>query len=493
MNREANEQEYYRRKNLDEFRTKGIDPYPNKYETTHRTPEFHYEFGHLQAGEMLDQQIRIAGRVMAIRTGGKLSFLDLHDEQGKLQLMVSLGEIGEEPFRLTSLLDIGDIIGVSGKPIRSRRGELSLVVTSWQLLSKCLLPLPEKWHGLRDVELRYRQRYLDLIMNPQTRQLFRLRSQFISVLRQFMADHEFIEVETPTLEHVPGGADAKPFITHHNTLDLDLFLRISLELHLKRLIVGGYERVYELGKVFRNEGMSAEHLQEFTMMECYWAYIDYRQLMDFIENLYCRLLTEVFGDLKVSFRGNTIDFTPPWPRIDYRELILQHTGLDLELYKDEEKLAAELPKFDLEPDRRLGRGRLIDQLFKKTCRPRLMQPCFLIDHPVDISPLAKRHLDRPDYVQRFQVMFGGSEVGNGFSELNDADDQQARFKEQAILRERGDDEAQRFDHDFVRALQFAMPPTAGFGVGIDRFLYVLTDSTNIRETVFFPTMKPLTD
>ncbi|MBN2056455.1 lysine--tRNA ligase [bacterium] len=491
MAEQANEQEYFRRKHLDELAAAGIDPYPTKFEQTHRCLDFIKEFDELAPGENNASSVRLSGRIMAIRGAGRLMFMDLHDEQGKVQLMISKGAVGDDAFSRLGALDVGDLIGVAGQPLRSKRGELSIAVMHWELLAKCLLPLPEKWHGLRDTEIRYRQRYLDLLMNPEVRKLFRLRSTFIREMRRFMESYDFMEVETPVLELIPGGADAQPFATHHNALDLDMYLRISLELHLKRLLVGGFERVYEIGKVFRNEGMSTEHLQEFTLMECYWAYIDYHRLMTFIEEMYCTLIERTIGSLKVTFRGQVLDFTPPWPRHDYRELILAHTGLDLDAYPDVESMAAALPHYGIEPDQHLGRGRLIDQLFKKASRPQLMQPCFLMDHPVDISPLAKRQPKRPTYVQRFQVVFGGSEVGNAFGELNDPVDQAGRFRQQAALREKGDQEAQRFDADFLRALHYGMPPAAGFGVGIDRFIYILTDAGSIRETVFFPTMRPL--
>jgi lysyl-tRNA synthetase class 2 len=490
MEESLTEQERVRREKLARWRELGVDPYPSSVRRTHRAAEIHERFGGLAPGEEDDTEVHVAGRIMAIRRGGKLVFLDLHDESAKLQILVSKRDVAEGVWPQVQLLDIGDIVGVCGTPLRTRRGELSLKAKELTLLCKGLSPLPEKWHGLRDPELRLRRRYLDLMMDREVREVFYKRARLIREVRSYLEDHGFMEVETPTLEHIPGGADARPFCTHHNALDIDLYLRISLELHLKRLIVGGFEKVYELGRVFRNEGMSTEHLQEFTLLEFYWAYADYQMLMAFLEPMYCRLVESVTGGLEVAFREHRLDFTPPWPRIDYRTLFLAETGIDLDEAEGEAPLVEALRAAGIEPDLRLGRGRLIDQLFKRFCRPKLIQPCFLVDHPIEISPLAKRHPDRPGYVQRFQIVFAGSEVGNGFSELNDPLDQAARFEEQAALRARGDEEAQMYDRDFVRALQYGMPPTAGFGVGIDRLLYILLDAPSVREVVLFPTMRP---
>jgi lysyl-tRNA synthetase class 2 len=485
------EQELVRRNKLIELKEKNINPYPSEAKRTHLINDLQEKYKEIENGAELEEIAEVTGRVYAWRTGGKVSFVDIRDESGKMQLFVSSGKLGQEVYDDLRLFDIGDIIGAKGNIKRTNRGELSLNVESITLLSKALKPLPEKFHGLTDKEMIYRKRYLDLIMNEESKELFRKRSKFIKEMRNFMDAKGFMEVETPVLELVPGGADARPFVTHHNTLDLDLFLRISLELHLKRLIVGGYEKVYEIGRVFRNEGMSTQHLQEFTLMEFYWAYSEYNEMMDFTEEMYTTILQNVFGTLKFEFQGETLDFTAPWPRLDYRQLILDKVNIDLNDYPTVESLIPVVKVKGLVPDTKLGRGRLIDQLFKKFVRPGLFQPAFLINHPLDISPLAKKHENNPAYVQRFQVLFAGAEVGNAFTELNDPIDQKQRFDEQSALRDKGDDEAQMKDEDFIEALEHGMPPTGGFGVGIDRFLAILTNSETIRDVVFFPTMKPL--
>lgn len=491
MEENLTEQEISKRNKLTQFIEKGVNPYPAKSSRTHKIQELQDKYKDLETGKELEDIAEITGRIYAWRSGGKVSFADIRDESGKMQLFVSVNKLGEQVYEDLKLFDIGDIVGVKGNVKRTNKGELSLNVESITLLTKSLKPLPEKYHGLTDKETIYRKRYLDLIMNDESRELFRKRSKFIKAMRDFMEEKGFMEVETPVLEHVPGGADARPFVTHHNTLDIELFLRISLELHLKRLIVGGYEKVFEIGRVFRNEGMSTQHLQEFTLMEFYWAYADYNELMDLVEDMYTYMMEKVFGTLKFEFQGQELDFQKPWPRLDYKQLILERSGVDLDKYPDLESLTVVLKEKGIEPDVTLGRGRLIDQLFKKFVRPDLIKPSFLINHPLDISPLAKKQTDNPNYVQRFQVLFAGAEVGNGFSELNDPIDQRARFEEQAALRDRGDDEAHMPDFDFVEALEYGMAPTAGFGVGIDRFFSILANCETIRDVVFFPTMKPL--
>jgi len=485
------EQELIRIEKLKELRSKNINPYPSTFEKTHNIGELQEKYKDLENGVELEETAQITGRVMAWRTGGKVSFVDIKDDSGKMQLFVSINQLGQEVYEDLRLFDMGDIIGAFGKIKRTKRGELSIAVEKITLLSKALRPLPEKFHGLKDTETKYRKRYLDLIMNNDTKELFRKRSLFVKEMRNFMDSKGFMEVETPMMELVPGGADARPFVTHHNALDLDLYLRISLELHLKRLIIGDYEKVYEVGRVFRNEGMSTQHLQEFTLMEFYWAYADYNMLMELTEEMYTYLMEKVFGTLKFEYQGETLDFTRPWKRIDYREVILEKTGIDLDLYPTVESLIPVLREKGIVPDVKLGRGRLIDQLFKKFARPQLIQPSFLINHPLDISPLAKQHENNPNYVQRFQVLFAGAEVGNAFTELNDPIDQKARFEEQGKLRDLGDDEAQRMDEEFIQALEHGMPPTGGFGVGIDRFFAILANVETIRDVVFFPTMRPL--
>ncbi len=472
---------------LEELRKLGINPYPAKYQATHTAAQILKDAEQfIVSQEMMD----IAGRITAVRGHGKASFFQLSDPSGKIQCYAKLDIVGAEAYQAFKLYDIGDFVGVKGPVFKTHTGEFTVQAQKLTLLSKSLLPLPEKYHGLQNVDTRFRKRYLDLIANPEVKELFVKRTKFVKSLRDFLDSKGFMEVETPVMELVPGGADAQPFITHHNTLDLDLFLRISLELHLKRLIVGGYEKVYEIGRVFRNEGMSTQHLQEFTLMEFYWAYVDYQTLMDFTEEMYCHIVKETFGTLEIKYQDQILNFNRPWPRYDYRQLLIDKAGIDLDKFPTAESLKPELEKHGIKPDPKLGRGRLIDQLYKKMIRPNLVQPCFLIDHPLDISPLAKKHADRPNYTQRFQPIFAGAEIGNAFSELNDPLDQRSRFEEQSRLREKGDAEAQMYDADFVEALEHGMPPCGGFGVGIDRFFAIVSNSETVREVVFFPTMKP---
>ncbi len=476
---------------LEKLRKLGIDPYPAKSKRTHSA------FAALLNYENIakeGKEIFLAGRIRAIRSHGGLIFMNVEDESGQIQLFFKQDELGKEKYDIINNLDVGDFIQASGIFFTTKKGERTLNVKEFKILAKSLLPLPEKWHGLADEEIRYRKRYLDLIMNKDIKELFLKRTQFINNIREFLNNSGYMEVETPVLESIPGGADAEPFITHHNKLDVDLYLRISLELHLKRLIVGGFEKIYELGRVFRNEGMSTQHLQEFTELEFYWAYADYEDLMKFIESFYIAVIQKTFGALEIpSARGQdyVLNFKAPWPRIDYREIVLKESGVDIDKYPAKEDMQKVLGEKGMKVDPKAGRGKLIDQLYKKLVRPKLIQPTFLINQPLDISPLAKKKDDDKTKVQRLQVLIAGSEVGNGFSELNDPIDQRERFESQAKLREEGDAEAQMMDEDFVEALEYGMPPTAGFGVGIDRFLMILANQESIRDVVFFPMMKPM--
>lgn len=477
---------------LASIREQGLQPYPAATKRELPVGQAIERFEDLSGQQTV---VTIAGRVRLLRRQGGLTFVRLQDESGVIQLMLNKKSIDEESYKRFALVDIADFVEATGTLMLSKTGEKTLLVSAWAFLSKALLPLPDKWHGLKNEEERYRHRYIDLIVNPEVKDFFRLRSVFIRELRDFMHANGFMEVETPVLEHVPGGAEAEPFVTHHNTLDIDLYLRISLELHLKRLIVGGYEKVFEIGKVFRNEGMSTQHLQEFTEMEFYWAYADNERLMQFVQNVYQHVIKKTFGTLQISYKGETLDFSGDWPRLDYTELVKEHAGIDLNAVKDVKDLRAMIEakniRVDIEPS--AGLGRIIDQLYKKTVRPKLIQPCFLVNHPVAVSPLAKRHESNPNTVERHQVLIAGAELGNGFSELNDPLDQRARFEEQMRLREAGDKEAQMIDEDFLQALEHGMPPTAGWGIGIDRLLMVLADLPSIRDTVFFPIMRPKQD
>lgn len=467
----------------------GIDPYPSHSKRSLSCGEALSDFEKLSAAQ---KPIWLTGRLRLVRKHGALTFAHLEDETAKLQLLFKKDVLGEKKYGELELLDIGDILGATGVMVKTKTGEMTLQVQEYELLTKSLRPLPEKFHGLKDSEERFRRRYVDLIVNPDTRAIFRQRSKFVGEIRKFLDQKGFLEVETPVLESIPGGAEANPFITHHKALDIDLFLRISLELHLKRLSVGGLEKIYEIGRVFRNEGISTQHLQEFTMLEFYWGFADYQDLINFTEEMYATVIKNTFGTLQFDYQGQKIDFTPPWPRLDYFDLIKEKSGIDLKKIKDVKSLkeAIKKQKIEIEFEKHAGLGRIIDQLYKKVARPQIIQPTFLINHPVSVSPLAKRIKNDPNRVERMQVIFMGAEVGNGFSELNDPLDQRARFEEQMKLREAGDPEAQMLDEDFLEALEYGMPPTAGFGVGIDRWLMYLVNASTIRDVVFFPLMRP---
>jgi lysyl-tRNA synthetase class 2 len=464
-------------KKVEKIRELGIDPYPASFPRKETVQK---------ALEMLGKKVSVAGRLRAIREHGGSTFADLEDQSGRIQLFFSRDEL-KEKYDFLKLLDIGDIIGVSGEVFQTQAGQTTVKVADFTLLTKSIRPLPEKWHGLVDIETRLRKRYLDLMMNPEVREMFVKKAKFWQAVRGYLTKKGFLEVETPVLEAVPGGADARPFITHHNALDIDLYLRISLELHLKRLMVGGYDKVFEIGRVFRNEGIDAEHLQDYTSMEFYWGYADYEQLMDFLEDFYQFVVKETTGGFKTTREGKEIDWSGKWPRLNYVELFREKAGVD-PLKASLEELYRKAQELKLKPEKNLGRGRLMDMIYKKTVRPTLIQPCFLINLPVEISPLAKRLPNAPELTQRILVMAGGTELGNGFSELNDPLDQRERFVEQERLREKGDKEAQMLDRDFVEALEYGMPPTAGFGLSERAFSFLMDKP--IRETVFFPTMRP---
>ena len=479
-----------RRAKLAALQAAGIDPYPPHVPDFEPIKEVRTKGNHLlPEGEVADFGVGVAGRVMALRGQGAVIFMDVRDESGKIQVLAKKDSVPAELFERLELLDLGDFIWVHGPLFVTKRGELTIDLHDWKVLSKALRPLPDLWKGLQDPEQRQRQRYAELLVNEKTKENFVLRSKFVYHLRNFLSEHGFAEVETPVLEQIPGGADAEPFVTHHNALDVDYYLRISLELHLKRLIVGGFDKVYELGRVFRNEGLSPQHLQEFTMLEFYWAYANYEDLMTFVEKMYSTVIEKTFGTLEIQRGEHVLNFAGPWPRVSYVELLKRYAGVDILTISDEE-LVEVIKKHRVDTDISLGRGRLMDQLYKKTVRPNLIQPQFVIDVPVEFSPLAKRKPSDPRLTERILVLIDGAEIGNGFSELNDPIDQRSRFEEQEKLRLAGDAEAQRMDEDFLRALEYGMPPTAGFGVGIDRWLAILLDVDSIRETVFFPTMRP---
>lgn len=472
-----------RKKKLEAIKTAGVLCYPEAVPRTHAIGAALLKFSSLAKSK---KRISVAGRVTSMRGHGGVIFLDIKDESGALQAVLKKDELGNfELFR--DNLDIGDFLSVTGTLFITQRGEKSIAAKTITLATKSLRPIPSEHFGLHEVETRLRQRYLDLLIHPETREMFRMKSRFWNAFRHELAAADFLEVETPVLESVPGGADAEPFTTHHNALDIDLYLRIALELPQKKLLVGGYEKVFELGRVFRNEGIDHEHLQDYTQLEFYWAYAEYNELMKFTEKLYKTVIKTVFGKLKHSWQGKVIDWGKRWEKVEYYDIFKKLVGLDLNIATRDE-LFAEATKRGLKPEPSLGRGRLIDLLFKKLVRPTLIAPCFLVNPPADIEPLAKRSVSLPGRVARFQVVACGTELGKGFSENNDPLDQRARFLEQSALREKGDREAQRLDEDFLEALEYGMPPAAGFGVS-ERLFAILIDKP-VRETVFFPLMRP---
>ncbi|MFA6428371.1 MAG: lysine--tRNA ligase [Candidatus Buchananbacteria bacterium] len=471
---------------LTELTKQGIKAYPNQAQTDLPLAQVIADFTALEKQQKI---ITVSGRLRSIRRQGAIAFAHLEDTSAKLQIFIKKDDLDTDYQVFKDFIDVGDFVQISGLAFLTKSGEKSLAVKKLKILAKTLRPLPEKWHGLKDRELRYRQRYLDLLANPEVKEFFIKRAQFIQNIRNFLNQQNFLEVETPTLEAVPGGADAEPFTTHHNTLDIDLYLRISLELHLKRLVVGGLDRVYELGKVFRNEGISTQHLQEFTLLEFYWAYQNYQGLMDFTEKFFVTVMEKTFGTLKTTYDGHNLDFAAPWPKLDYFQIFKEKTGLDLNTASQTELLDY-AKKLKLDTNAKLGKGRLIDQIYKKQVRPFIIQPTFLINHPIEISPLAKKLPDNPNQVERFQVICAGVEIVNAFSELNDPMDQRERFSEQEKLRIAGDKEAQMIDEDYILALEHGLPPTAGFGAGIDRLLQIMTGQDSIRDTVLFPQMRP---
>lgn len=473
---------------LGRIRAQGIDPYPRTYHRTSTTQEAISAFLREEAGEGTTPTLSLAGRIMANRPMGKVAFLDLRDGSGKIQVYFKKATLGDDKYKMLKELDLGDFVGVSGRVFRTHTGEITLEATDFAILCKALQPLPEKWHGLTDVEKRYRQRYLDLLSSEEVKRIFLLRSQVISAVRRFLDERGFLEVETPVLHPTAGGAMAKPFVTHHNALDRDLYLRIATELHLKRLLVGGFDKVYEIGRIFRNEGISTRHNPEFTSLESYEAYADYNDVMAMVEEMVCCVVQEVMGGLRADYSGNVIDFSPPWQRILLRDAILQYSGIDFEDYPDTTSLRDKMIEMGMKP-KGGERGKLIDELLATFVEPNLIQPIFLIDYPVELSPLAKRKPDDPRLVERFEGFAGGMEIANAFTELNDPLEQRERFAEQFRQREAGDEEAEMPDEEFLLALEYGMPPTGGLGVGIDRLVMLLTNQQSIREVILFPQLR----
>ena len=470
---------------LSRIRARGIDPYPHSYRRSHTIRE---AIALSEEQQAADQNTSLAGRVMARRSMGKMSFLDINDGSGKMQLSLRFDILGRERYEFLQDIDIGDIVGVEGKLFRTKAGELTLEVSDFAMLSKSLRPLPEKWHGLADVEKRYRQRYLDLISNEDSRSIFALRSRILTAIRCFLDKQGFMEVETPVLQSHAGGALAPPFVTHHHALDEDLYLRIALELHLKRLVIGGFDKVYEMGRVFRNEGVSVKHNPEFTLLECYQAYSDYNDMMKLVEEMFVNTTQEVLGSTQLSCRGTTVDFSLPWQKLSLREAIEGYCGIDFEDYPDAASLRSRMADLGMEVEPGKGRGRLIDELLSTFVEPKLTQPTFLLDYPVDMSPLAKKKRGNDQLTERFEGFVGGMEVANAFTELNDPLEQRERFRQQ--LKEQAvDEEAEIADEDFLQALEYGMPPTGGLGMGIDRLVMLLAGQQSIREVILFPQLK----
>ena len=480
-----------RREKLEELQEKGENPFDvTKYDRTHNSKQIIDNYDELE-----EKDVSVAGRIMAKRIMGKASFCHIQDMQGKLQSYVSLNDLGEEKYKEFKTYDIGDIVGIKGFVFKTKTGEISVHAKEIKLLSKSLRPLPEKFHGLKDTDLRYRQRYTDLIVNPEVKNTFLLRSKIIKTIRKILEEKGYLEVETPILNTISGGATARPFITHHNTLDINMYLRIALELNLKRLIVGGFDKVFEMGRVFRNEGMDIRHNPEFTMLELYAAYEDYHDMMDLTEEIFSRTAKEVLGTTKIEYQGQEIDLTPKWKRISMIESIKDVTGIDFNSIETDEEAVrlAKEKKIEIPDKTKETRGDIISLFFDEYVEKTLIQPTFIYDYPVEISPLAKKSAKDNRLTERFEVFIGGREYGNAFSELNDPIDQYERFKKQVEAREAGDEEAGMMDEDYVQALEIGLPPTGGLGIGIDRLIMLLTDSASIRDVLLFPTMKPIKD
>jgi lysyl-tRNA synthetase class 2 len=482
-----NELVLLRKKKLDELREKGMDPYQvTSYKRSHYSQDIIDQFDALEG-----QAVKIAGRLMAIRQHGKASFVNLQDMKGRIQVYLKVDEIGEEAYKFfQEYFDIGDFMGVEGIVFRTKRGEISVKAENIKMLCKALRPLPEKWHGLKDVEIRYRQRYVDLIVNPEVRKTFEVRSKFIRYIREFLDDRGFMEVETPMLHPIAGGANARPFITYHNALDMNFYLRIAPELYLKRLTVGGFEKVYEINRNFRNEGISIKHNPEYTAMELYWAYVDYEAIMELTESLIAYAVEKSVGTTKVVYQGQELDFAPPWRRITIADAIKEHVGIDFAVVKNDEEARQVAKQLQLSPEKDATKGKIMMEIFEEKVEEKIIQPTFVSQYPVEVSPLSKRNAENPDMTDRFEAYIMGREIANAFSELNDPIDQRERFEEQVRQKEKGDEEAHMMDEDFIRALEYGLPPTGGLGIGIDRLVMFITDSYSIRDVLLFPTMRP---
>ncbi|MBY0584197.1 lysine--tRNA ligase [Murdochiella sp. Marseille-P8839] len=485
--RSDNEMIANRRQKLEALRNAGNDPHTiTKVDVTAHAADVHNHFEDWDG-----KSVRMAGRLMAKRGHGKMSFLDLQDSTGKIQLICRENIMGEDVFAIIRDLDLGDILSVEGQIMRSERGEISVSAEKVTLLTKSLALLPEKFHGLKDQDLRYRERYVDLIVNPEVKDVFVKRSKILSGISRYLDDHGYLAVETPILNTISGGANARPFITHHNTLDLDMYLRIANELYLKRLIVGGFDGVYEMGRMFRNEGMDAKHNPEYTAIELYKAYTDYEGMMQLCEEMLSSVAEDVCGSTTVEYQGQTLEFRPPWKRMTMTEAVREYADVDFDTIHSDEEAKELAKKHNIETKPTDGKGKILQYFFDAYAEEHLIQPTFIYEYPVEISPLAKRMPNKPDMTERFEAFICGSEIGNAFSELNDAEDQRGRFEHQVALREAGDEEAGMMDEDFLHALEVGLPPTGGMGLGIDRIVMFLTNQTSIRDVLLFPTMKPI--
>ena len=473
---------------IEELKREGIDPFGHSFNRTYKIKDLIEKNKNLQVGECGKEKVRVAGRLMALRTHGKAVFANIEDISGRIQIYIKSNKVGEDAFKLFSKIGVGDILGVSGLIFRTRTGEITVFVEEFTLLCKSIRSLPEKWHGLKDVEIRYRKRYLDLMVNPSVREIFIKRSKIVQSIRNFLDNKGFLEVQTPIMQPIPGGATARPFITHHNTLHRDLYLRIATELYLKRLIVGGLEKVYELGCDFRNEGISTKHNPEFTMLELYEAYGDYHSMMQITEELIVYIMKDVLGTLEIEYRGNKINFTPPWKRISMYKAIEDAVGIQADKIspKDFNKV---IKKYNLNIKGNINRGEITNELFEKFVEPTLIQPTFVLDYPLELSPLSKQKKDNPELVERFELFVSSMELANAFTELNDPAEQKRRFEEQVAKRKAGDMESHFMDEDYIEALEYGMPPTGGLGIGIDRLIMLLTNSDSIKEVILFPQLK----
>ena len=489
---ELNELLQQRRAKVEAYQADGTNPFANDFVVTHTAQQIlsAHTADDKQKLEETELTYRVGGRIMACRDFGKAAFLQLQDGSGRLQVYVARNQVGEVAFEQFKKFDIGDIIGVSGAPFRTKTDELSVRAAEIRLLTKSLLPLPEKWHGLTDVETRYRQRYLDLIVNPDVREVFRKRSRIVNLIREYMLAEDYLEVETPMMHQVAGGATAKPFVTHHNTLKMDLFLRIAPELYLKRLVVGGFDRVFEINRNFRNEGISIQHNPEFTMMEFYRAYATYDDMMNFTEELICHVADQVCGGLVIPYADKEVDLTPPWDRLTLKESIVKYGAIEMTVLEDRDQSFAYAGSLGLELDDRISHGKLLAEIFDEVVEPKLWQPTFITEYPTEISPLSRKNDLNPDIVDRFELFIVGRELANAFSELNNPIDQKERFLHQLKEKAAGDEEAHEMDEDYIRALEYGLPPTAGEGIGIDRLVMLLTNSASIRDVILFPQLRP---